>query len=41
MARTEIEFKPSNARFIRITQTGAVKGGYWSIHEMKIYQPGR
>jgi mono/diheme cytochrome c family protein len=40
-ARTEIEFKPSNARFIRITQTGAVKGGYWSIHEMKIYQPGR
>jgi len=40
-ARTEIEFKPAEARFIRITQTGAEKGVYWSIHEMKIYQPGR
>ncbi len=40
-ARTEIEFKPSNARFIRITQTGAEKGVFWSIHEVKIYQPGR
>ena len=39
-ARTEIEFKPTNTRFIRITQTGAEEGVYWSIHEMKIYQPG-
>jgi len=40
-ARTEIEFKPANTRFIRITQTGAEKGVYWSIHEMEIYQSGR
>ena len=40
-ARTEIEFEPASARFIRIIQTGAEKGVYWSIHEMKIYQPGR
>jgi F5/8 type C domain len=39
-ARTEIEFKPAKTRFIRITQTGAEKGVYWSIHEMKIYQFG-
>ncbi len=39
--RTEIEFEPANVRFIRITQTGAEEGVYWSIHEMKIYQTGR
>jgi len=35
--RTEIEFEPANIRYIRITQTGAEQGVYWSIHEMKIY----
>lgn len=37
---TEITFKPTKAKFVRITQTGAVDGLFWSIHEMEIYQPG-
>ena len=35
-AVTEIEFSPANAKFIRITQTGAVNGLFWSIHELQI-----
>ncbi len=36
MERTEIAFTPSEAKLIRITQTG--KGGnYWSIHELHVY----
>ena len=35
---TEILFKAAKARHIRITQTGSVKGLFWSIHEMEIYQ---
>jgi mono/diheme cytochrome c family protein len=38
-AITEIDFPPVNSRFIRITQTGAVDGLFWSIHELNIFQP--
>jgi mono/diheme cytochrome c family protein len=40
-ARTEIQFKPEKAKFIRITQTGSVDGLFWSIHELQLYQPGK
>ncbi|MBC8001956.1 MAG: discoidin domain-containing protein, partial [Opitutaceae bacterium] len=36
---TEITFSPAKVKFVRITQTGAVDGLFWSIHEMEIYQP--
>ena len=38
----EITFATTNARFIRITQTGELapdRGLYWSIHELRILQP--
>ena len=38
---TEIEITPAKAKFIRITQTGAVKGLFWSIHEVNIYSKTR
>jgi mono/diheme cytochrome c family protein len=34
---TDIHFAPTKARFIRITQTGAVGGLFWSIHEMQVF----
>ena len=34
---TEIEFPPTPAKFIRITQTGAVDGLFWSIHELRLH----
>jgi len=34
---TEIEFPPTPAKFIRITQTGAVNGLFWSIHELQLH----
>lgn len=36
---TEITFDPVRAKFVKITQTGAVKGLFWSIHEMEITAP--
>ncbi len=36
---TEITFTPVKTKFIRITQTGSVKGLFWSIHELQILQP--
>ena len=36
-AVTDIAFAPAKARFIRITQTGAVSGLFWSIHELQIF----
>ena len=33
---TEIKFKPTFGRFIKIVQTGRTSGLYWSIHEMKL-----
>ena len=36
---TDITFAPAKAKFIRITQTGAVDGLFWSIHEMQLLQP--
>lgn len=36
---TEIQFRPARARFVRITQTGEVKGLYWSIHELQLFAP--
>ncbi len=38
---TEIAFKPTKTRHLRITQTGSVKGLFWSIHEMEIFQAAR
>ncbi|MFA6545520.1 MAG: discoidin domain-containing protein [Limisphaerales bacterium] len=35
-ALTEIEFPTTKTKFIRITQTGSVKGLYWSIHELDV-----
>ena len=37
---TVIQFPPAKAKFIRITQTGAVDDRFWSIHELGIYEPG-
>ena len=36
---TSIEFSPAPAKFIRITQTGAVKGLFWSIHDLQVFAP--
>jgi len=36
---TEIVFTSAAAKFIRITQTGAQKGTFWSIHEMQLIAP--
>ncbi len=36
-AVTEIEFPPTNAKFIRLTQTGSVNGLFWSIHELQVF----
>jgi mono/diheme cytochrome c family protein len=33
---TDIPFAPAKAKFIRITQTGAVAGKFWSIHELSV-----
>jgi mono/diheme cytochrome c family protein len=33
---TEIPIAPAKAKFIRITQTGAAKGNFWSIHELTV-----
>ena len=38
---TQIEFAPTPARYIRITQTGSVKGNFWSIAELEVFQPGK
>ena len=35
-AVTDIVFPPTATRFVRITQTGAVDGLYWSIHELRV-----
>jgi mono/diheme cytochrome c family protein len=34
---TDIQFAPARAKFIRITQTGAVGGLFWSIHELQVF----
>jgi mono/diheme cytochrome c family protein len=34
---TVITFPPTEAKFIRITQTGEQKGKYWSVHELQIF----
>ena len=34
---TDISFPPAMARVIRITQTGAVSGLFWSIHELNVF----
>ncbi len=33
---TDIEFSPTPARFIRITQLGKADGNFWSIHELQV-----
>ena len=38
-AVTKIEFSPTKAKFVRINQTGAVNGLFWSIHEMQVFTP--
>ena len=37
--QTVIQFASTKAKFIRITQTGEVKGNYWSIHELQVFAP--
>ena len=39
-AITDIPFAPAKAKFIRITQTGAVQGKFWSIHEISVLKSG-
>ena len=34
---TDISFPATEAKFLKITQTGRVNGLYWSIHEMQIF----
>jgi len=34
---TSIEFAPTDARFLKITQTGSVRGLYWSIHALELF----
>jgi mono/diheme cytochrome c family protein len=34
---TDIQFAPAKGKFIRITQTGAVGGLFWSIHELQVF----
>ena len=34
---TDISFPTTEAKFLKITQTGKVNGLYWSIHEMQIF----
>jgi len=36
-AVTDIHFRATPAKFIRITQTGKNKGLYWSIHELNLF----
>jgi hypothetical protein len=36
-AVTDIMFPATRTKFIRITQTGEVKGNFWSIHELNIF----
>ena len=36
-AVTDIQFPATKAKFVRITQTGAVGGLFWSIHELNIF----
>ena len=39
---TVIRFAPSDARFIRITQTGsAASGEQWAIAQVRVYQATR
>ncbi len=36
-AVTDITFPATKTKFIRITQTGEVKGNFWSIHEVNVF----
>ena len=36
-AVTDITFPTAKTKFIRITQTGEVKGNFWSIHELNVF----
>ena len=39
-AVTELLFeKPIKAKFVKITQTGAAKGNFWSVHELRVLKP--
>jgi mono/diheme cytochrome c family protein len=38
-AVTEIQFPATKTKFIKITQTGEVKGLFWSIHELDVLEP--
>jgi glucose/arabinose dehydrogenase/mono/diheme cytochrome c family protein len=40
-ALTEIKFPAAKTKFIRITQTGTVKGLFWSIHELDLLSEGQ
>ncbi len=36
---TDINFPLTKVKFVRITQTGAQKGTFWSVHELHLLQP--
>ena len=38
---TDIPFAPAKTKFIRITQTGAARGNFWSIHELTVLKAGK
>ncbi len=40
-AMTDIHFPAAKAKHLKITQTGAVGGNYWSIHEVQVFAAGR
>ncbi len=37
IGRTEVTFQPVSARYIRITQTGAMDNHYWSIYDLRLF----
>jgi glucose uptake protein GlcU len=36
---TDITFASTKAKFLKITQTGSVKGLFWSIGEIEFFAP--
>jgi mono/diheme cytochrome c family protein len=38
--RTDINFNPVRARFVRLTQTAAAPDARWSVERLRLYEPG-
>jgi hypothetical protein len=39
--RTDINFPPVKAKFVRLTQTAAVADAPWSVERLRLYESGR